>query len=193
MRIRVRDFVDTPVLAGAQAGARTLARLIALRQLSGLNGPVFLDFGGIEVATASFLREFALPFKAFPRSTRSSWHAVIANASPETLEELSIVCTIRSDPMLTCALDDLGKVTGIGMAGLLDSKQREAYEFVVANGNVTAKQLMESTSKASESATSPTAWNNRLSTLVDKGIVAEANIGRQKVYTPVLREHAHGH
>jgi hypothetical protein len=156
-------------------------------------GPVFLEFSEIEVATASFLRESVLAFKAFSRSTRACWYPVVSNASAATIEELDVVCAARSDTILTCRLSNDGTIRDIQLAGALDQKQREAYEFVTLKGSATAKQLMEATAASDEVATSPTAWNNRLSALVDKRIVSESQLGRQKVYTPVLMEGAHGH
>jgi hypothetical protein len=81
-------------------------------------------------------------------------------------------------------------VEDVRLSGSLDLKQREAYDFVTANvGGTTAKGLMEATSTTPERSISPTAWNNRLSALVEKGIVSELSEGRQKLYTPVLRAH----
>jgi len=189
MRIRIRDISEVQVLAGAQAGATMLGKVLEhLPALPRVNGALFVDFEGIEVTTASFLREFVLPLKSIARSLRSTWYPVVANPSPAVLEELDVITTARSEPILTCKLDANEKVTDIKLAGRLDPKQLEAYEFVVRQGDVTAKQLMEATATSAEKGTSPTAWNNRLSVLVDKGLVAEASLGRQKVYVPILRE-----
>lgn len=192
--IRIRDLADSTVLAGALAGATLLRKLVAaLPPTEKEPQPLFLDFEDIEVVTASYLREAVLALKSFARSTGSHWYPVVANASHATLEELEVVCTARSDTILTCRLSKWRQATDIRLAGSLDAKQREAFEFVVATGGATAKDLMAARSVEGDSPLSPTAWNNRLSVLAEKGIVAESYHGRQKLYTPVLKEAPHGH
>lgn len=186
--IRLQDVSGGGVLAGANAGAKALAKLVTLIPPSGeVAAPLMLDFTGVQLATASYLREAILPFKAFARTARTSWYPVIANASAETLEELEIVCSARADPILTCSMCGSGSVENVRLCGSLDPKQRDAYQFVIENGSATAKALMETRATAAEMGISPTAWNNRLTSLVDKGLVAESFEGRQKVYTPILR------
>lgn len=191
--IRVRDHAGGRVLSGSRDGAKFLNVLVSLMpppQL--LGGPLFIDFDGVSVATASFLRESVLSFKAFARTSRSSWFPVVANASEAVLEELEVVCDARSDAFVTCELNK-GRVTKVRLAGSLESKQREAYEFVTSRGSATAKQLMETMSKNAEISPSPTAWNNRLSVLVEKGLITESSDGRQKLYTPIIEGYSHGH
>lgn len=187
--IRIADFTeDATVLAGARSGARLFAALAAaLPPPARTAQPLYLDFSEVVVATASFLRESVLPLKALARTVRSSWYPVVANASPEILEELEVVCSARSDAILACRVTDQGNVHSLTLVGSLDAKQRDAYEFVISSGGTTAKMLMEATATAERAALSPTAWNNRLSALVEKGIVSEVSEGRQKVYTPVVR------
>lgn len=187
--IDVRDLTGgTGILAGARAGAALSAALAAhLPAPRPQPQSLFLDFSGVQFASASFLRESIFPFKALARAVRSSWYPVVANASPEILEELEVVCSARSDTFLACDVGHNGQVKNARLVGGLDSKQRDAYEFVTTRGNATAKALMEARATKAEESISPTAWNNRLSALVEKGIIGEISEGRQKLYIPLLR------
>lgn len=188
-RLSVRDFTgETDVLAGARFGAQLFAALAgAMPASSDCGAPLFIDFTDVQFATASFLRESVLPLKSLARTVRSSWYPVVANAAPTVLEELEVVCAARFDAILACILTPEGEVSDIRLVGALDQKQREAYDFVTANGCSTAKTLMAATARDTDAHISPTAWNNRLSALVEKGIVSEGSEGRHKLYTPILR------
>lgn len=187
--IRVRDLVSGTILAGAVAGTDTLRSLTGCLppKASGDPTPLFLDFSGIELATASFLRESIIPFKAVARHLCSSWYPVAANISPATVEDLDVICRVRADAMLVCRLDDSGVHHDAQLVGHLDAKQKEAFDFVTARGEATAKELMDATKADSGSPVSPTAWNNRLTALVEKRVIADYQLGRQKVYVPILR------
>jgi hypothetical protein len=187
--IRLTELASgVPVLTGTRTGTKVFAVLAAsLPESESESRPLFVDFTGIELASASFLRETVLPLKALARAIRSSWYPVVANASAETLEDLEVVCSARSDVVLACDLTAEGIVHHVRLIGALDTKQREAYEFVGSTGGATAKALMEATASASDASISPTAWNNRLNALVEKGIVSEIPEGRQKSYAPILR------
>jgi len=187
--IRIAELVDAaPVLAGARSGAALFTKLAALLPPPRSSPePLLLDFDGVELASASFLRESIFPFKAFTRTARSAWYPVIANSSPDTLDELEVVCSARADSILVCVLSSKMKLSKVSLIGRLDGKQQDAYNFVVSSGGATAKTLMEATATPADASISPTAWNNRLSALVEKGVVAEVSAGRQKFYTPLVR------
>src|SRR5882724_7589659 len=94
IRIRMRDLEegDSPVLAGAINGRKALARLLD-RTAREPTAPetVFLDFDGVEVATASFLRESVLAFRDAVRRRRSNLYPAIANANELVAEELQVL------------------------------------------------------------------------------------------------------
>jgi hypothetical protein len=188
MRMRLEVHERHTVLAGANVGAAVFESLAARFPPSPAHPrALFVDFAKVELATASFLREAVLKLKAHSRTLQSNWYPVICNANSSVLEELEVVCLARSDAMLSCQADSTGQVSHVRLIGKLDQKQREAFEFVVATGGATARDLMEARSSPSEGVTSPTAWNNRLSVLVEKGLVFESYVGRQKLYTPILK------
>lgn len=186
--IRLRPLCGATILSGARNGAQAFAALIKELPAPQLSPePLFLDFEGIEVATASFLREAILSLKTLSRATRSSWYPVVANASAEILEELEVVCSARSDALVSCTLLESGRVANVTLVGGLDSKQREAYDFVTREGPITVRQFMDAAATPAEASLSPTAWNNRLAALVSKGLISELSEGRQKLYSPIVR------
>jgi hypothetical protein len=190
--IRLIDLTGQDVLAGALAGAKLFASLAPLLPRDGDPAPLVVDFSGISVATASFLRESVVAFKSFARSRRSSWYPVVGNAAEEIFEELDVVCQARSDAMLTCEFTSSGEVLATRLAGHLDPKQREAFDYVMSQSHCTARELMQATATEAEKNSSPTAWNNRLNALVEKGVISESPLGRLKFYTPLLRSTERG-
>lgn len=64
MRIPILKLANADVLAGAINGRRVQAKLLELTDKEPVvPEPVFLDFAGINVATASFLRETVLDYR----------------------------------------------------------------------------------------------------------------------------------
>lgn len=53
--------------------------------------PVFMDFSGVEVATASFLGETVLVFRDSVRRRHSNFYPAIANASALVEDELKVL------------------------------------------------------------------------------------------------------
>src|SRR5688572_4253742 len=87
-----------PVLAGTPRGLKVFAKLVESTGVEpGAPEPIFLDFTGIEVATASFLREAVLAFRDAVRRRKSNFYPIIANASELIVEELRILVAPRGD------------------------------------------------------------------------------------------------
>lgn len=189
MIIDVCDLAKNQILSGSESGKRLFKELVAClpEQSDASESPavIFLDFISIEVATASFLRESVMQFKSFTRATKSGWYPVIANANNTVVDDLKLICDAQSDVILSCTLADFKAIEPI-IIGSLESKQSEAFHFVYNNGCVSAKQLMDATISNSDRQLSPTAWNNRLNTLVEKGVVFEHGSNRQKLYSAIL-------
>jgi len=51
---------------------------------------LFLDFSGVQIATASFLRESVFAFRDAIRRRRSNFYPVIANAESAVEDELKV-------------------------------------------------------------------------------------------------------
>jgi hypothetical protein len=76
---------------------------------------------------------------------------------------------------------DRGKLRNFRLIGKLDAHQEETLKIVSRLGQGTAKELFEAATNAS-SAIGLTAWHNRLTALVRRGLLVEQTEGRQKVY-----------
>jgi hypothetical protein len=186
MRISIVDVGDEPVLAGAANGRKKFVSLLGQVETSAKSPvPLFLDFYGAEVATASFLRESVFALKSYLRSQASTHYAVVANANEVILEELSTIAKAIGDVILTCDLDEGCRVSEIHLIGDLDPKQHFTFQLVQKLKETDANTLMDQFGEA-EQTKSSTAWNNRLSSLANKGIIREYTRGRAKSYRPVL-------
>ncbi len=179
---------DGQTLAGALNGRKVLARLIELSGTEPSNPePVFLDFSGVNVATASFLRESILAFRDHVRRRRSHFYPVVANANDLVAEELNVLVGSRGDALMLCCLDPDGNPYAPRLLGELDPKQRMTFDLVQQRGETGAAELMREFGEA-EKTTVQTAWNNRLAALASLGLVVELSHGRTKKYRPLLTE-----
>lgn len=186
MKINLLDICYSPVLAGALKGRTALNRLLdATATDARAPEPVFLDFSGIEVATASFLRESVLAFRDIVRGRRSQYYPVIANADEVVQDEFIELLKSRGDVLMTCALADDGTVSDASPLGELDPKQRITFDLVRERGETDAGALMREYGK-SEGVKHTTAWNNRLASLAALGLVIEQSQGRAKRYRPLF-------
>ena len=187
MKIDLHDLCGTAVLAGALSGRTILAQLLERAAVEPAAAePLFLDFAGIEVATASFLRESALALRDVLRGRRSAFYPVVANANAVVREELLELLRPRGDALMCCSLAADGRVVDAAPLGALDPKQRLTYDLVRRHGETDAGALMRRYG-ASEGVKHTTAWNNRLAALAARGLVIEQSHGRAKRYRPLLQ------
>ena len=111
MRHCLLSFVDgQTVLSGAVAGRRVLGALIVATPTADTPTPLFLDFNGIEVATASFLRESVIAFRDYARQSLPNIYPVVANLNPTVAEELDFFVRVRGDVLWGCGIDPHGNV-----------------------------------------------------------------------------------
>jgi hypothetical protein len=177
------ELAGGPVLSGAPSGRRLYGRLVELLPAEPVSPePLFLDFGNIEVATASFLRESVLAFRTFVRGRKSNFYPTVANASPDVIDELVELVQPRGDVLMTCTLDDEGAVLRCRHIGKLDPMQQVTFDLVNRHGETTAAKLM----LAENSQVKATAWNNRLASLSTLGLICEQSLGRTKTYRPMF-------
>jgi len=185
MRIEVAKLVGAKVLAGALSGRKALTKLLELTRQEPLEpAPVFLDFAGVNVATASFLRETVLAYRDAVRRRRSNFYPVIANANELVEEELKILVTSDGDVLMLCKLDEENQPQQPRLLGKLDPKQRLTFDLVQQCKETDAAELMRVHGKNER--VQQTAWNNRLSALASLGVVIEFSEGRAKRYRPLL-------
>lgn len=184
MRYRLIDLMDgQTVLSGAIPGRRLLSALIAATPSTEAPTPAFLDFRGIQVATASFLRESVIGFRDYARQSLQNIYPVVANLPAAVAEELDFFVRARGDVLLSCDLDFDGDVTAARLIGDLDPAQRATFDAVREVGAISAPELA---ARFAHQHIGPTAWNNRLSALASKGLLIERRQGKSKSFSPLL-------
>lgn len=183
MKIGVRALMGgQQILSGSADGRRLLAALVAATPVSA--PPVlFLDFTGIEVATVSFLREGVVAYRDFVSASRQGTCPIIANASPAVLEELEFFLEARNDAMWSCRMDGHGDAVNHKILGQLDPVQKKTFDLVARLRSTSAPELAAG---SPDEKIGTTAWNNRLSALVAKGLLIEERRGKLKVYKSPL-------
>jgi hypothetical protein len=172
------------VLAGATQGKAMLAKLITAVNRAETPEPVLLNLARIDAATGSFLRESILGFRDYCTKTQPYLYPVVANANEVILDELEFLLNLNGDAFLTCELNKQGRVTSSRIVGRLNEKQQLTFDAVLEAREADAATL-ESKYRESEQIQT-TGWNNRLSSLVARGVLMEIKKGRGKVYRPVL-------
>lgn len=176
------------VLTGALNGKAALSRLVeATTAEPAKPEPLFLDFSGVEVATASYLRESVLAFRDLVRGRRSTSYPVVANANADIRDELAELMRSRGDVLMTCTLDAAGVVVEANPIGDLEPKQQITFDLVCERGETDAGELMRAYGE-SEGLKHTTAWNNRLAALSARGLLMEVSQGRAKRYRPLFEE-----
>ncbi len=145
---------------------------------------VYLDFEGIEVATASFLRECVLEFRDTIRRRFLNCYPVVANANEVVVDELTVLLKPQNDVLMLCLLDADETPSKPYLLGELDPKQKVTFELVSKLGTTDVRELMDEASDSDK--VGRTAWNNRLASLSKLGLVIEESYGRSKKYRPML-------
>lgn len=188
MKIDIADLAETSHLAGALQGRKLFARLSDGRfEYPHEPTPLFLDFQGVEIATASYLRESVLKFKNHMRANRTTLYPILANASETVEEEVAVIAEATNDAFLTCELGGDERVTDVRLLGSLDPKQRMTFDAINEIGSADAPSLMKRFG-AQEKTTRTTAWNNRLASLSTRGLIKEFSQGRAKRYEAMFGE-----
>lgn len=180
----VKKMGGGAILAGTTLGRAVFSRLASETPRFNVPTPVFLDFDGVEVATSSFLREAVFAFKDFCRSTNEQAYPVVANACDEVMEELRIFADSQNEAVWCCQFLADDRPSRLKIIGLekLDKGQSKALDYVRQNRKATAPEMAEHLVEG----VGPTAWNNRLSALANKGLVMEWRQGKTKTFSPVL-------
>jgi hypothetical protein len=171
------------VLSGAIPGRRLLSALIAATPSADTPTMALLDFTGVEVATASFLRESVIAFRDYARQALPNIYPVVANLPAAVAEELDFFVRARGDVLLSCDLDAKGDVVTARLVGDLDPAQRATFDVVREVGAISAPELA---ARFADQNIGATAWNNRLSALASKGLLIERRQGKSKSFSPLL-------
>lgn len=183
VKIDVAELAGLSILSGAPSGREFFGKLVAsLPAEPDAPEPLFLDFGKIQVATASFLRESILEFRNFVRGRKSNFYPVVANAASDIIDEIFELVQPRGDVIMTCNIGDDGEIVRSRHVGKLDPMQKLTFDLVSAQGVTTAAKLMESQAGDIKA----TAWNNRLASLSNLGLIYEQAQGRAKTYSSIF-------
>lgn len=184
MQIEIKKLVKSDFPTGS-----TLGRKVKLRILEQIernpNQPslLFLDFNGVEAASASFLRVTVFKTKQQIRSEWPNYYPVVANVGAGIVEELLLLVEYRNEVLMACSLDDAGDSKNLQLLGELEPKQKITFYLVQELGETRVRELMEKSPDSED--VGRTAWNNRLASLVNDGLVIEQKDGRAKQYRPL--------
>lgn len=177
--MRILESDQDTILSGATQGRSVALRLAQALPRARAGEPVVLDFEGVEVATASFLREAVLGFRQLVR--RDYPVILVRNASGSVVEDLREVLMARGEVLPLLPANDGSKAEVIGS---LDPKLSQVLETLAEMGGATAGTLAERCKE--DAVKTVTAWNNRLSTLAELGLVYFERRGRAKHYFSAL-------
>jgi hypothetical protein len=190
MNISLSGLAECDILAGSANGAEILSRMVA--QVNRVTAPtvIVLNFAGVSVATASFLRECVLGFRDYCRRSQPNLYPVVANLEDAVAEELQYLLQTRREALVACTLKSGGRPAKPQVIGTLEEKQRLTLDAVLELEEADAGTLAERFGAAEKIGV--TGWHNRLASLVTGGILMEVRSGRAKRYRPVLEGLTHG-
>lgn len=186
MRHQLKALSESVVLAGAQAGRRFFAHWVATAARPIQPEIVFLDFAGIETATASFLRESVFGFRDYCRRSATTLYPVLANLNDSIHEEVIFFIEEVKEAVWCCELSEAGNASNVCLLGRgrLDAGQQRALELLEEWGESSAPDLAKRTGDR----VGITAWNNRLASLAEKGLIVENKQGKTKFFRTMWRK-----
>jgi hypothetical protein len=182
IRLNPRGQSTASVLAGAREGRQALALWIEHVGRPADAEPAYIDFTGVEVVTASFLRESVFAFRDYCRRFASTVYPVLANISEAIEEEVAFFAIETGDAVWVCELQEDGTVENMRLIGRqsLEAGQQRALEYIEQHGHASAPDL-----RNIDKTVGPTAWNNRLAALSGKGLLVEERQGKTKIFRTV--------
>jgi hypothetical protein len=187
-KIKMNELTGQDVLSGALDGkAAFFAMLDKTKTEPAQPSPLLIDFDGIEVATASYLREAVFALKTYLRARGSKLYPVVANANTAICDELAVIAEAKKEYLLVVGISPAGEVTNQDIIGQLDPKQATTFDRVKRLGRTTAGEMKDKFG-AEEEVSAPTVWNNRLASLAAQGLILEYTQGRAKFYQPLFTE-----
>lgn len=189
LRIDLRSLYGESVLAGSKNGEAFLPKLLDAAKHQAADAVVALDFGKLELVTASFFRTAFRAFRDYARNG-AGVYPLFANANHDTLDEIRNFAEDVGDVFLFGALTRDGEIKDTFIVGNLDDKQSKALTALIKLGEADAGQLFKAYPEADVS--SSAAWSNRLAALAAKGFLVERLEGRVKKYRTIHKGLTHG-
>ncbi len=150
-------------------------------------GLLSVDFGGVRIATVSWLREGLIALQKYLSIMRPEIIMVVANLAPLVREELEVGLNATGRVMIVGEQDNHGNLKNPVILGRLDSALRETLTAVRGLREFDAVAVSRSVKNLGLSAA-----NNRLMALQVRGILKSERRGRGRVYQPVLEELSYG-
>jgi hypothetical protein len=175
----LRDLTaEFPSLTGVARARQLLAKLVAWTADESPKGTLFLDFTGITVASASFLRDSVLAFRDYVRAYQSDVFPVLANIADTVREEFDTLLKARNEAMPACRFDDAGKPVDATIIGALEASLSQTLDVIRERGQVALSDLPTDIKS--------TTWSNRLASLIRQGFIVPIPEPNKRVYRFVL-------
>ena len=147
MQLQMQPYASSGVLASSTEGQKAFTDLVQRTPAVLAPEVCYLDFDGITVATASFLRDSVVAYRNHARSHWTHLYPVLANMSTPVKEEFSDFLRARGDAFVICALDSDDHPTDVQVLGQLDGKQLTALKAVLALGETDLNSCCSAASK----------------------------------------------
>jgi hypothetical protein len=185
--ISVLETAGETTLAGAADG-QSWSREIRPRIEEAVSGIHAIDFRGVTLATASWLREAVVGTADLAKALRPDLTLIVANAPEVVLEELEVVLDAQNAVVVSATVAASLAIGGPRLLGSLDPALDETLRLVLTWPECDASALRREFPSLTLSAA-----NNRLSALQARGILNSERRGRSRVYRSVLEDLTYGH
>lgn len=182
--LSIYEMTGKTILTGGGPGLTLSGKIIDTVGVVKKPTVLCLDFKGVEFISSSYFNTGILGTRNFYRSPQSDVYPLLANLADPLREEVEFLLeTIFRDALLVCRLDARGNIKDPQIVGVLDEKQQLTLNAVIALKTANASVLRE---RFQEENIGITGWNNRLASLVAKGLLIETKKGKVKYYQPLL-------
>lgn len=184
--VALSAIAPSSVLAGAKGGQAALLLFRAAVPALSPGQIVVVDFGHMQICTASAIRELLVPMWKWLRE--NGCIGIVANADEVTLDEIKLVADTSKQPFICAHFLD-NKFKDPVVYGQLEEKMALTLRLVLDSGEVDAKAIHQ----LARDNTQVTVWNNRLAALEDLGLLSQRKVSKTKFYFPILKGMTYGH
>jgi len=175
-RIAVREVTGREILAGKSDGLRDFPKLLDAVEQTPPGDTVVLDWGGIEIATASYFGTTLVALIRMAMALELDRYFIVANLNKTCLDELKLVLEFQGLVVLAGEWDR-GQVRKVQVLGLLEAPYASTLEAVQKLVSTSATELYSA--QRGKSAIGKTGWINRLSNLHRLRLIRKERVGRE--------------
>jgi hypothetical protein len=176
--VSVARLVRRSHLAGAALGREH--QMLFTRAVNNKHAAILcFDWSGIEVATASYLRQAYVPVFTFAGASP----VITSGLNQSIQDDLEFALQAEGRPILVISPKD--KRGAPEFIGPLDEAYVQALLALERRGEATATSLFEEYKNRSESSIGKTAWINRLNRLFEMGLVSRTKPGKEYRYARI--------